>query len=555
MLRLTAAVGLSATSHLARQSRACGVVSLLSLTQGTPNLSAMQITYLRLKNYRCFEDFEIHFPTQSEDKTPINLHVILAPNMVGKSVLLKALRTAIAARFSKLGLNIGSSTLLAINAEDHRIRSRYKLSDIGLGKNDDFFVDQAKELYINAKALSIEWKNQQWQPVNLHWELHKTSSKNTKTRSDKGKTELAQLAYDSYERCNDKQEAQAINPLLLYVGVEYLHQPKPEMNTFKSDGSAEQGYWYCLDQKNMENFVFTWFETLEKARREQQQSKIAATLYGSLPNSTLSLFKQAVNILLPECEDVTWVKDVSSRNEKYDLFFTIKNEGIRKYKMLSDGFRYLVLLAGELVARATLLNKHLGENVLAQITGCVMIDELGTHLHPSLQNEVLKRLSVIFPKVQFIITTHSPLLVNGLRKEQIHLLRQDPKDGRRYADHPTQDVIGMGAERILLELFGLKTTFDDIAIKQRDRYAQLLNKKIVYQLDESETQELQELQAKLSKFRYDDSLNQPDEIEIAVKEYLKQRAKPAKPQATVSETEAKKAIYEAVNALLDKFEL
>ncbi len=61
----------------------------------------MKITQLTLKNYKCFEDFEISFAEEYVDEItkethPILLHVLLAPNMVGKSAILKALRVAIA---------------------------------------------------------------------------------------------------------------------------------------------------------------------------------------------------------------------------------------------------------------------------------------------------------------------------------------------------------------------------------------------------------------------------------------------------------------------------
>lgn len=51
---------------------------------------------------------------------------------------------------------------------------------------------------------------------------------------------------------------------------------------------------------------------------------------------------------------------------------------------------------------------------LENITGTVVIDEIDAHLHTQLQYEVLPRLISLFPKVQFVITTHSPLFLLGL---------------------------------------------------------------------------------------------------------------------------------------------
>lgn len=51
-----------------------------------------------------------------------------------------------------------------------------------------------------------------------------------------------------------------------------------------------------------------------------------------------------------------------------------------------------------------------------QIQGIVAIDEIDVHLHTDLQNSVLPELIKLFPKIQFIITTHSPLFLLGMKK-------------------------------------------------------------------------------------------------------------------------------------------
>ena len=53
---------------------------------------------------------------------------------------------------------------------------------------------------------------------------------------------------------------------------------------------------------------------------------------------------------------------------------------------------------------------------LRDITGIVLIDEIDTHLHPSLQCEIVPQLIQLFPKVQFIVSSHSPLFLLGMKK-------------------------------------------------------------------------------------------------------------------------------------------
>ena len=55
--------------------------------------------------------------------------------------------------------------------------------------------------------------------------------------------------------------------------------------------------------------------------------------------------------------------------------------------------------------------------ILSDITGIVIIDEVELHLHSNLQRDVLPRLFKLFPKVQFVITTHSPLFLLGMDEQ------------------------------------------------------------------------------------------------------------------------------------------
>lgn len=69
-----------------------------------------------------------------------------------------------------------------------------------------------------------------------------------------------------------------------------------------------------------------------------------------------------------------------------------------------------------------------------QMSGIVIIDEIDLHLHSDLQKEVLPKLIKLFPKIQFIITTHSPLFVLGMEAEFNN-------DGFEILEMPTGNII------------------------------------------------------------------------------------------------------------------
>ena len=68
--------------------------------------------------------------------------------------------------------------------------------------------------------------------------------------------------------------------------------------------------------------------------------------------------------------------------------------------------------------------------VLPKIAGVVLIDEIDAHLHPTLQHEVVPRLMKLFPLVQFIVSSHSPLFLLGMEKEF-------GQDGLRILEFPS----------------------------------------------------------------------------------------------------------------------
>ncbi len=77
----------------------------------------------------------------------------------------------------------------------------------------------------------------------------------------------------------------------------------------------------------------------------------------------------------------------------------------------------MLALVGDIAYRCYKLNAHLGEEAPQRTHGIVMIDEVDMHLHPSWQQTVLTDLCSAFPKLQFIVTTHSPQVLSTVRRK------------------------------------------------------------------------------------------------------------------------------------------
>lgn len=90
---------------------------------------------------------------------------------------------------------------------------------------------------------------------------------------------------------------------------------------------------------------------------------------------------------------------------------------------LSAGYQSLLWMIMDLAYRVCLLNPELDN--LEQITGIVMIDEIDMHLHPKWQWNIINALSSVFKNVQFIIVTHSPIVISSSKEPNIILLEEN----------------------------------------------------------------------------------------------------------------------------------
>jgi hypothetical protein len=85
--------------------------------------------------------------------------------------------------------------------------------------------------------------------------------------------------------------------------------------------------------------------------------------------------------------------------------------------LLSAGYQSVLAWVGELIGH-TLLDAQRAV-ALAEIEGIVLIDEIDLHLHPTWQRRIVPILRRLLPRVQFIVTTHSPLVLAGCAPDEI----------------------------------------------------------------------------------------------------------------------------------------
>ena len=86
---------------------------------------------------------------------------------------------------------------------------------------------------------------------------------------------------------------------------------------------------------------------------------------------------------------------------------------------MSDGLQSMINIVSEIAHRCIELNGIFGVDAVKLTPGVVMIDEIDLYLHPHWQKHVLQDLCNAFPNIQFIVSTHSPFIVQSLEKNQL----------------------------------------------------------------------------------------------------------------------------------------
>lgn len=169
-------------------------------------------------------------------------------------------------------------------------------------------------------------------------------------------------------------------------------------------------------------------------------------------------FENALKILL--CDDsIRLAYDYKNYN------FLIDQKGRNPYSLdeLSDGYSAIIGIVSDLILRMDRNWLLKGELSQYDAEGVVLIDELETHLHVELQRKILPFLTEFFPRIQFIITTHSAYILNSISNACIYDLEKQVQ----FTDFSSYSVDDIA------EGYLDATAFSDELQKKAKRYQEL----------------------------------------------------------------------------------
>jgi len=181
------------------------------------------------------------------------------------------------------------------------------------------------------------------------------------------------------------------------------------------------------------------------------------------------------------------------------------NGSIIHVNQLSDGYRSMLSLTFELIRQlvrvygAYKVFKNINENnMIIDLPGIVLIDEIDAHLHPTWQTRIGQWFLKYFPNIQFIVSTHSPLICRASEKGTIWRLAAPG------SELESKEIEGIERKRLIngniLDAYGTEIFGENISISQEaneklDRLAELNVKSMIGKIEGDEEKELLELKS------------------------------------------------------------
>lgn len=402
---------------------------------------------LTIENVRCFGKAQ-KINLCDEKGIPRQWTIILGDNGVGKTTLLKAF--AVGYYWPKASIGNENNPMLQIGWLVEALQPRYGTNRAGI----DWEIGQCKT-EVGHGSDEIDWQTS-WiharvlEPTKTtpNYLLSESTSGNPSVNSGVNLPRAKVLAYGAARKMGNN-------------GV------VDEKDDFASLQLFDE-------QKSLSN-VEEWLAVHEfKALQDGQ------------PNPRL----EKIKALLCELLEVNEIKLIGNYKNSSKLAVVVVNDfGEISIRDLSLGYRTLMAWTVD-VARWLFDWYPESEHPFAE-PAVVLVDEIDLHLHPKFQRRLIEFLSERFPRVQFIVTAHSPLMVQSFAAANVVLLK---KEGDQVLIEQKQETYeGWRLDQLLTsDLYGKSSPLGNYARRRLSRRRNLIQKSHRTELEDRELARLNE---------------------------------------------------------------
>ena len=430
---------------------------------------------ITIKNFRCYEKKSIDF------RRGINL--LIGDNSVGKTSLLRACNLVMNAFFC--GYSDENTKWKSAEDDDFREIKNDDVATDELPINIAFELDEIDCPIITLEDGSVKHL---YDSESLSEELgypslyiEKKSKKNARNLIS-GLVPLRNYASLLQKNSHVIIDGTALQrnalPLFAYFTTEDIHTVRKfdkEKRSFKKYPQKPSfGYIESYDCKGLLDCWLKRLLVLKEAKKGEQEIECVR--------------KAVVSALGPNGCNI--IADMEVRNNDNEVFFRYCDGREVRSDLLSDGYRRLVSIVVDMAFRCTLLNKVMyGDEAYKQTHGTVIIDEIDEHLHPELQVHILKALHDTFPKIQFIVSTHAPLVMSSVENTPENVVYKLEYNDGIYS-HKELNTYGLDVNLLLKE---------QMKVSVRDTKASELFEQIDLYLKEKDLDKAKAVLAELEK--------------------------------------------------------
>jgi predicted ATP-binding protein involved in virulence len=311
---------------------------------------------------------------------------LIGDNASGKTTILKAIKSVLSSFFT--GYSDENTRFIGLSTQDF---TRLP-TDNGLAN--------FKPIELKFDLLGLQ--------ASMRLESEKAgSSKRTATRLLSNIKQYGQRLKNNL--FNEQQQQTEELPLFACFSTEDIHSSrKLSPGSFKAYFHKPSfGYYECL---NGEGLFPYWIKRLLVLKE------------GNKGETEIQGVRQALRKALGT-EGCHIIEDIQIRPNQGKVYYIFTDGREVETDNLSDGYRRLIHIVTDIAFRCMLLNQGIyGEEACFRTKGTVLIDEIDLHLHTSLQTSVLKGLRVAFPQLQFIVSTHAPMVMTGIEPNENNII-------------------------------------------------------------------------------------------------------------------------------------
>lgn len=337
----------------------------------------MYLEKISLKNYKSIKELEINLNP--------GINLLIGDNGAGKTSVLEGIAVVLGGLF----VNVEGVSTKNIVKEDVRML-------IDTAGDSSTTVTYCEPVFVGCNLKTSDEKVFSWNRIK-----EEISSTHTKT-DDKGVCAWMKKLTN---------QANSFLPLISFQSAARVWKVRrgdfgTELKKKLDDRRC--GYIGCLDSSMDVKSIQQWC----------MKQEILALNRGKAI-SEYETFKGIISVFMKEINELEEAPEIFYSPQFSELVYRDNKEEMPISK-LSAGYQSLLWMIMDLAYRVCLLNPDLHDR--RQIQGIVLIDEVDMHLHPKWQWNIMKALSVTFERVQFILATHSPIVISSAKEANLILL-------------------------------------------------------------------------------------------------------------------------------------